>query len=44
MIEQWRHNYGYLRPHGSLAGRPLAPDTIVWPHLSLAGYSSPALT
>ena len=44
LIEHWRREYNHLRPHSSLGGRPPAPETIVWPELSLKEYAPPAFT
>ena len=44
LIEQWRREYNHLRPHSSLAGRPPAPETILWPGFPLADYGPPSAT
>jgi hypothetical protein len=44
VIAGWRRLYNGLRPHSSLGQRPPAPETIVWPGLSLADYGPPSLT
>ena len=44
LVADWRRLYNGLRPHSSLGQRPPAPETIVWPGLSLADYAPPALT
>jgi len=44
LIEEWRHQYNHLRPHSSLAGRPPAPEVIVWPGFSLADYAPPVVS
>ena len=44
LIENWRREYNRLRPHSLLGRRPPAPETIVWPGLSLKDYTPPALT
>jgi len=44
LIEHWRREYNHLRPHSSLGGRPPAPETILWPDLSLKEYAPPAFT
>ena len=43
LIEHWRREYNHLRPHSSLGGRPPAPETIVWPDLSLREYAPPTM-
>jgi putative transposase len=32
VIEQWRNQYGTIRPHSSLGDRPPAPQIASWPH------------
>ena len=44
LVEEWRRQYNHLRPHSSLAGRPPAPEVIVWPGFSLADYAPPAIS
>ena len=42
LIGQWRHEYNHIRPHGSLCGRPPAPETIAIPGFPLKDYGPPA--
>jgi len=39
----WRREYNHLRPHGSLSGRPPAPQAILPPELSLERYGPPVM-
>ena len=44
LIEHWRRECNHIRPHSSLGGRPPAPETILWPELSLKEYGPPMHT
>jgi putative transposase len=41
IIESWRCHYNTIRPHSSLAYRPPAPETMVWP-AAQPGPATPA--
>jgi transposase InsO family protein len=43
LTQHWRREYNHLRPHSALGGRPPAPETLLWPGLSLQDYAPPTL-